>query len=269
MINALVTGKVIVAPAERTAKRGKNFYTTTVSASTGGEESCSVSAIVFNQAVGKKLMALSKGDAVSLVGKVTPKIYTGKDGVVKASLDMVADECLTAYQVTQKRKAATSESAGTTPPQGPQSSTRAAPQYQGDIADDLPWQSPRTDKGKLTMTNSPIFDYLFSRYKEMRGNGQSETEAGRLLFVEMMHYAPPEYLAVANQVADEMNLIPEPDGYTDNGTPMIGLSALAKHHGLSMDEAGAMVERFMADRESLGLSNAGIVKVANNIHRKH
>jgi hypothetical protein len=35
-----------------------------------------------------------------------------------------------------------------------------------------------------------------------------------------------------------------------------------------MNEAGDMVERFMADRESLDLSNAGIVKDATNIHRK-
>ncbi|MDD2743388.1 MAG: hypothetical protein PHV02_14060 [Rhodocyclaceae bacterium] len=118
------------------------------------------------------------------------------------------------------------------------------------------------------MTNSPIFDYLFSRYKELHNDGRGETDEGRLLFIEMMHYAPPEYLAVANQIADEMNLAPEPDCYTDDGTPLISLDALAKHHGLSMDEAGVMVERFMSDRESLGLSNAGIVKDATNIHRK-
>ena len=118
------------------------------------------------------------------------------------------------------------------------------------------------------MTNSPIFDYLFNKYKELHNDGRDETEQGRLLFLEMMHYAPPEYLAVANQIAEEMNLVPEPDGYLDDGTPMISLSALAKHHGLSMDEAGAMVERFMSDRDALGLSNAGIVKDATNIHRK-
>ena len=118
------------------------------------------------------------------------------------------------------------------------------------------------------MTNSPIFDYLFSKYKELRNDGRDETEQGRLLFLEMMHYAPPEYVAVANQVAEEMNLIPEPDSYTDDGTPLISLEALAKRHRLSMNEAGDMVERFMADRESLGLSNAGIVKDATNIHRK-
>lgn len=118
------------------------------------------------------------------------------------------------------------------------------------------------------MTTNPIFDYLFSKYKALHNDGRSETDEGRLLFLEMMHYAPPEYLAVANQVAEEMNLAPEPDGYLDDGTPMISLSALAKHHSLSIDEAGAMVERFIADRESLGLSNAGIVKNAINIHRK-
>ena len=118
------------------------------------------------------------------------------------------------------------------------------------------------------MTNSPIFDYLFAKYKELHANGQGETDEGCLLFMEMMHYAPPEYLAVANQIAEEMNLVPEPDGYLDDGTPMISLSVLAKHLGLNRDEAGEMVERFMADRESLGLSNAGIVKNATGIHRK-
>ncbi|MDD2742697.1 MAG: hypothetical protein PHV02_10505 [Rhodocyclaceae bacterium] len=118
------------------------------------------------------------------------------------------------------------------------------------------------------MTNSPIFDYLFTKYKELNNAGQSETEEGRLLFMEMLHYAPPEYRAVVDQVAEEMNLAPEPDGYLDDGTPMISLSALAKHHGLSMSEAESMLEKFMADRESLGLSNAGIVKGVTNIHRK-
>lgn len=119
------------------------------------------------------------------------------------------------------------------------------------------------------MTNSPIFDYLFDQYKQLHRDGLTETEKGRRLFMEMMHYAPAEYLAVANQIAEEMNLLPEPDGYLDDGTPMISQSALAKHHGLSMEEAGEMVEQFMADREALGLSNDGIIRNAANIHRKH
>lgn len=118
------------------------------------------------------------------------------------------------------------------------------------------------------MTQSPIFDYLFGKYKDLHNEGLSETDEGCLLFLEMMHYAPPEYLAIVDQVAKEMNLVPEPDGYTNDGRPMISQSALAKHLGLGMDEAGEMVDRFMADREALGLSNAGIVKDAKKIHRK-
>ena len=117
-------------------------------------------------------------------------------------------------------------------------------------------------------TSNPTFDYLFARYKQLRADGQDHTEEARLLFMEMMAYAPPEYLAVAYQCVDEMNLVPEPDSYTDDGTPMISLSTLAKHQGLRMEEAEDMLERFMADRESLGLSNAGIVKNATNIHWK-
>lgn len=118
------------------------------------------------------------------------------------------------------------------------------------------------------MTNSPIFDYLFSRYKELNDAGKAEGNEGRLLFMEMLHYAPPEYLAVAEQVAEEMNLVPEPDCYTDDGTPLVSLEALAKHNGLSMGEAESTLDQFMADRESVGLPNAGIVKGVTNIHRK-
>lgn len=118
------------------------------------------------------------------------------------------------------------------------------------------------------MTNSPIFDYLFSRYKALRADGLDDTKEARLLFIEMIHYAPPEYMAVVDRVAEEMNLTPEPDGYLDDGTPMISLSALAKHHGMTEDEAEASLELFMEERESLGISNEGILRNPANIHRK-
>lgn len=118
------------------------------------------------------------------------------------------------------------------------------------------------------MTTTPIFDSLFSRYKLLHNDGRAETEEGRLLFLEMMHYAPPEYLAVAYQIADELALVPEPDGNLDDGTPMISLSDMAIHYGMSEAEAAENIERFMTDRESLGLSNDGIVTDAALIHRK-
>ncbi len=119
----------------------------------------------------------------------------------------------------------------------------------------------------MSATN-PVFFYLFGQYKALHEQGLDDTEAGRLLFIEMMAYAPPEYLAVAHQIADELALVPEPDGYLDDGTPMISLSAMARHHGMSEAEATENIERFMADRESLGLSNDGIVTDAALIHRK-
>lgn len=141
MINALVSGKVIVAPAERIAKSGKAFYTATIAAPNGGDDSTTVSVICFSDTAGQKLMALGKGDAVSLVGKITPKIYVDRNNQTKASLDMVADDCLTAYQVKKKRdQSAASTPGNTEAPDRPQSPHSDAPSHAGDdLHDDLPW----------------------------------------------------------------------------------------------------------------------------------
>ncbi len=50
-------------------------------------------------------MALEDGDAVSMAGTITPKVWTDKDGVAHPALDIVAHQILTAYHVQRKRKA--------------------------------------------------------------------------------------------------------------------------------------------------------------------
>lgn len=85
------------------------------------------------------------------------------------------------------------------------------------------------------MTN-PIFHYLFDQYKDLHEQGLDNTEEAHTLFMEMLHYAPPEYIAVADRIAKEMDLIPEPTDYLDDGTPMISLEVLAKKLGLSLEE---------------------------------
>lgn len=51
------------------------------------------------------LLALGDGDAVSLAGGLTPKVWTDKTGNARPTLDIVAHQVLTAYHVQRRRKA--------------------------------------------------------------------------------------------------------------------------------------------------------------------
>jgi hypothetical protein len=48
-------------------------------------------------------MALDDGDSVALAGSLTPKVWSDKQGNAKPALDMVANNVMTAYQVTSKQ----------------------------------------------------------------------------------------------------------------------------------------------------------------------
>ena len=104
MIDALIAGKLVKKPVQRTGQSGKTFVTCNVRVATTGEEAVFVSAIAFDGAVITGLMALDAGDSVSLSGVLTPKVWQGKP-----ALDLVAHGILTAYHVTRKRKAASAD----------------------------------------------------------------------------------------------------------------------------------------------------------------
>jgi len=105
MIDALITGKLHVAPVERTSKTGKPFATVRLLAAAGDGERVFVNLIAFEPAAVQALLALGAGDALAVAGTVTPRTYTGKTGEPRASLDVVAQQVLTAYHVTRKRQA--------------------------------------------------------------------------------------------------------------------------------------------------------------------
>jgi hypothetical protein len=101
MIDALIAGKLVKKPVQRTGQSGKPFATGNVRVATTGEEAVFVSVIAFDNAVIAGLMALDAGDSVSLSGPLTPKVWQGKP-----ALDLVAHGILTAYHVNRKRKSA-------------------------------------------------------------------------------------------------------------------------------------------------------------------
>ena len=65
-----------------------------------------------------------------------------------------------------------------------------------------------------------------------------------------------------------LDLLPLFDGYLDDGSPMYRLEDIAERLGVSPAEAEEAMHKMLAEREALGLSNAGIVTDAARIHRK-
>jgi single-stranded DNA-binding protein len=104
MIDALISGKVMGTPAQRTSKNGNAFTVAKVRVPTG-EDSMFCNVICFAESAQAALLALGDGDAVALAGSLKVGVWQAKDGTHRPSLDMTVTQVLTAYHVTKKRKA--------------------------------------------------------------------------------------------------------------------------------------------------------------------
>jgi hypothetical protein len=80
--------------------------------------------------------------------------------------------------------------------------------------------------------------------------------------------APKELIDEFCDMAREMGLMPEADGYLDDGSPMYRLDDIAERLGVSPAEAEEAMHRMLTEREALGLPNTGVVTDSTLIHRK-
>lgn len=104
MIDALIAGKLLGQPSQRTSKNGNTFTTAKVRVPTG-EDSTFCNVICFDQEAQAALLALGAGDAVSLAGSLKVGIWQAQDGTHRPSLDMTASRVLTQYHLTKRRRA--------------------------------------------------------------------------------------------------------------------------------------------------------------------
>ncbi|MHA3048707.1 hypothetical protein [Acinetobacter sp. ANC 4639] len=112
---------------------------------------------------------------------------------------------------------------------------------------------------------NPEFFKAFDHYKNMvkqYGNDHPITEQAFLL---TLHYAPDHIKAEMDAKAKELNLLPPVSGYTDDGEPMYRLEDIAKHLGISFEEAEQHLLRMMDNRQKVGLSNDSVL-INSNIH---
>jgi single-stranded DNA-binding protein len=132
MIEGLVSGKVYGRPEQRVGNNsGKPFVTAKVRAATNGGDMLFVNVLAFDVAVQAALLALSDGDAVSLAGTLTPKVWIDRENQPRPALDLIASQVLTVYQVKRKREAVNPRAA---PAQG----RTDAPARQGDYRTPAP-----------------------------------------------------------------------------------------------------------------------------------
>ena len=112
---------------------------------------------------------------------------------------------------------------------------------------------------------NPEFFKAFDHYKNMvkqYGDDHPITEQALML---TLHYTPEHIKAEMNQKAKELNLLPPVSGYTDEGEAMYSLEDIAKHFGMSIEEAEQQLLQMMDNRQQVGLSNDGIL-INSNIH---
>jgi hypothetical protein len=102
MIDGLISGKLYGTPEERIGKNGAPFVVAKVLAASCDGENIIVNVISFESATGKSLLNLEDGDSVALVGNLTPKVWTDKQGAARPSLDMVAHQVLSVYDIERK-----------------------------------------------------------------------------------------------------------------------------------------------------------------------
>ena len=112
---------------------------------------------------------------------------------------------------------------------------------------------------------NPEFFKAFDHYKAMLAQYGEHHPITEQALILTMHYTPEHIKEEMHQKAKELNLLPPPSGYTDDGEPMYQLEDIAKHFGISFEEAEQRLLQMMDNRQQVGLSNDGVL-INSNIH---
>lgn len=111
----------------------------------------------------------------------------------------------------------------------------------------------------------PEFFKAFDHYKAMVKQYGEDHPITEQAFLLTLHYTPDHIKNEMHKKAKELNLLPPVSGYTDKGEPMYRLDDIAKHFGISFEEAEQQLLQMMDNRNAVGLSNDGIL-INSDIH---
>jgi hypothetical protein len=95
MIDGLIAGRLMGDASRRVDKTDRPYAVARVLARNKTDEEFIVNVIAFDPALAATLLALVDGDALTLAGALTPKVWTDKQGIARPSLDLVAVRVMT------------------------------------------------------------------------------------------------------------------------------------------------------------------------------
>lgn len=105
MIDGLIAGRLMGDASSRVDKAGRTYVVARVLARNKTDEEFIVNVIAFDPLPSAALRALADGEALTLCGALTPKVWTDKQGNHRPSLDLVATQVMTAYHAASKQAA--------------------------------------------------------------------------------------------------------------------------------------------------------------------
>ena len=115
---------------------------------------------------------------------------------------------------------------------------------------------------------NPEFFKAFDHYKAMLAQYGEHHPITEQALILTMHYTPEHIKVEMDAKAKELNLLPPVTGYTDDGEPVYSLEGIAKHFGISFEEAEQHLLQMMDNRQKVGLSSDGVLTGPNvNINR--
>ena len=120
------------------------------------------------------------------------------------------------------------------------------------------------------MTNhvNPEFFKAFDHYKAMVKQYGDDHPITEQAFLLTWHYTPENIKEEMSAKAKELDLLPPPSGYTDDGEPMYDLRDIAKHLGVSFEDAEQRLLQLVANKKAVGLPTDGVlVNPTININR--
>ena len=103
MIDALLGGTLAKDPEARTAKNGSPYALATLRVPAGADIMVFARIMAFDAHVRDELLALAKGDPVSVAGPLELGIWKADNGEARPSVSMVAHALVSPYHVKRKR----------------------------------------------------------------------------------------------------------------------------------------------------------------------
>jgi len=103
MIDALLGGALAKDPETRAAKNGNTYALATVRVPTGADSVIFARVMAFDAHVRDELLALAKGDAVSVTGPLELGIWHADNGEARVSVSVIAHALVSTYHVKRRR----------------------------------------------------------------------------------------------------------------------------------------------------------------------